>query len=185
MTCSPWPYKDFFKLSILSGLRTGEALALRFEDFDLRRRIILVQRSFTAGCWGTTKTPAGEREVPLLRPIWELYQERQQVNLRKSPWFFFSKDRGVMSLKKIRQVWKAFLEAVGIEPRVLYATRHTFASLAIAAGEDPLWVARVLGHERPDQLFLRYASFLEGMKEDGKKFLDLTLGGQSFLRVVE
>ena len=185
MSFSPWPYRDFFKLSILTGLRTGEALALRFDDFDLRRRIILIQRSFTAGYLGTTKTRSGEREIPLLRPLWELYQSRQLVNRRASPWFFFSQHRGVLSLKKIRQVWRAFLDVMGIAPRVLYSTRHTYASLAISAGEDPLWVAKVLGHERPDQLFLRYASYLEGQKEDGKKILQLVLGGESFMRLVK
>ena len=92
-----------------------------------------------------------------------------------------------MSLKKIRQIWTDFMDAVGIEKRVLYATRHTFASMAIAAGEDPLWVAKILGHSRPDQLFLKYASYLEGMKEDGKKFLELVLGNNrgSFLRAIK
>ena len=187
MDCTPWPYKDFFKLSILTGLRTGEALGLRFDDFDLGKRVIHVQRSLTGGTIGTTKTLAGERDVPILRPVMELYLARDRVNRRSSPWFFFSVNRGILGLKKIRQIWTDFLDKVGIEPRVLYATRHTFASLAIAAGEDPLWVAKILGHERPDQLFLKYASYLEGMKEDGKKFLDLALGQDrgSFLRAIK
>lgn len=185
MDCTPWPYKDFFKLSILTGLRTGEALGLRFDDFDIGRRVITVRRSLTAGVIGTTKTMAGERDVPILRPVMELFLSRGKANHRGSPWFFFSPARGLLSLKKIRQVWRDFLDAVGIEPRVLYATRHTFASLAIAAGEDPLWVAKILGHERPDQLFLKYATYLEGMKEDGKKFLELALGRGTFLRAVK
>ncbi|MCX5888473.1 MAG: site-specific integrase [Deltaproteobacteria bacterium] len=185
MDCTPWPYKDFFKLSILTGLRTGEALGLRFDDFDLVKKVIHVERSLTCGVIGTTKTMAGERDVPLLRPLWELFEARRRANHRASPWFFFSAHRGVLSLKKIRQIWRDFLDAVGIEPRVLYATRHTFASLAIAAGEDPLWVAKILGHERPDQLFLKYATFLEGMKEDGKKFLELAIGRGTFLRAVK
>lgn len=185
MDCTPWPYKDFFKLSILTGLRTGEALGLRFDDFDLAKRVLHVERSLTGGVIGSTKTLAGERDVPILRPVAELFLARQRVNHRSSPWFFFSPTRGVLSLKKLRQIWCDFLDAVGIEPRVLYATRHTFASLAISAGEDPLWVAKILGHERPDQLFLKYATFLEGMKEDGKKFLELALGRGTFLRAVK
>ena len=187
MDCTPWPYKDFFKVAILTGLRTGEALALRFEDFDLHGHVIQVRRSLTSGVLGSTKTMAGEREIPLLRPVREVYEIRRRANHRSSPWFFFSPTRGVMSLKKIRQIWTDFMDAVGIEKRVLYATRHTFASMAIAAGEDPLWVAKILGHSRPDQLFLKYASYLEGMKEDGKKFLELVLGNNrgSFLRAIK
>ena len=53
----------------------------------------------------------------------------------------------------------------------------------MAAGEDPLWVAKVMGHARADQLFLRYASHIKGVKEDGKKFLEM-IGKKSFLRAV-
>lgn len=184
MDFSPPGYKDFFRVAILTGLRTGELLALQFEDFDLRRRVLRISRALSGGQVSTTKSLAGEREIPILRPVWEIYEHRQRANRRGSPWFFYSGSHGVMGLGTIRKVWKAMLEAFEIEPRILYATRHTFASLAIAAGEDPMWVAQVMGHSRPDQLFLRYASFLEGVKDDGQKFLKLAIGGSSLLRAV-
>jgi integrase len=183
MDFSPYPYKDFFGLSILTGLRTGEALGLQFEDFDRGRNLIRVRRSLSCGKVETTKTPGSDREVPATRPVWDIYEKRRRGNSRGSPWFFFSPKRGILSLGAIRKAWRDFLEAFEIELRPLYATRHTFASLSIAAGEDPLFVARVMGHARPDQLFLRYASYLEGVKKDGQKFLEL-LGKKSFLRAV-
>jgi len=63
------------------------------------------------------------------------------------------------------------------------AKTEPFASLAVAAGEDPLWIAEVMGHQRPDQLFLKYASYLKGVKEDGEKLLEL-VGGKTYLRAV-
>lgn len=183
MDYAPYPYKDFFGLSILTGIRTGEALGLQFEDFDQVARVIKIRRSLTCGKVSTTKTLSSDREIPLSRPIWDIYEKRRRGNLRGSPWFFFSASRGLLSLGAIRRAWKDFLREFGIEPRPLYATRHTFASLSIAAGEDPLYIAKVMGHGRPDQLFLKYASFLEGVKDDGQKFLEL-LGKRSLLRAV-
>lgn len=183
MDVSAPPYRDFFALSILTGLRTGEALGLQFKDFDLKRRVIVVQRSLCCGKVCTTKTLSSDREVPISAPVFQIYEKRRQGNERGSPWFFFSPYRGMMSLGAIRRAWKDFLGVFDIEPRPLYATRHTFASLAIAAGEDPLWVAEVMGHGRADQLFLRYASHIKEVKEDGKKFLEL-VGKKSFLRAV-
>lgn len=165
---STWPYRDFFALSILTGLRTSEALALKFKDFDLKKKLIRVERAWSGGQISTTKT--GEsRTVPLVAEIERIFFRRVRDNLRGSEWFFYSERGGLISLKALRRAWYSHLEAYGIEFTPLYATRHTFASLALAAGEDPLWVARVLGHKRPDQLFLRYASFLEGVKRDGFK----------------
>ena len=89
-----------------------------------------------------------------------------------------------MSPNTIRRTWKNVLSTFDISPRPLYATRHTFASLAVASGEDPLWIAKVMGHNRPDQLFLHYSSFLEGVKNDGEKFLKI-IGHESFLRAVK
>jgi integrase len=180
---SPYPYKDFFGLSILTGLRTGEALGLQFGDFDLEAGVIRIRRSITCGKVSTTKTMTSDREIPISRPVRDIYEKRRRGNTRGSPWFFFSANRGILSLGAIRRAWKDFLGAFEIEPRPLYATRHTFASLSIAAGEDPLYIAKVMGHGRPDQLFLKYASYLEGVKEDGQKFLEI-VGKKSFLRAV-
>jgi len=182
MDFSPYPYKDFFGLSILTGLRTGEALGLQFEDFDQAARVIKVRRSLTCGQVGTTKTVNSDRDVPMSRPVWDIYEKRRRGNIRGSPWFFYSPYHGLMAISSIRRAWKDFLKGFEIEHRRLYATRHTFASLSIAAGEDPLYVAKIMGHGRPDQLFLQYASYLEGVKKDGEKFLEI-LGKKSFLRL--
>ena len=40
-----------------------------------------------------------------------------------------------------------------------------------------------VGVARPDQLFLKYAKFLEGVKPDGEKFLDL-VGKKTCLRAI-
>jgi integrase len=136
----------------MTGIRTGEALGLKFEDFDIRNRVIRIRRSLTRGLIGLPKTESSIRDVAMLRPIWELLEIRRRMNDRRSPWFFYSEHRGIMTLKRIRRVWRGFLESFGIEARRIYATRHTIASLALAAGENPLWVAKQLGHQGAEQL---------------------------------
>lgn len=186
MSYAPRPYRDYFHFALLTGVRTGEALGLRFEDFDLAGKVIMIRRALTCGEIVTTKTMAGEREFPLLRPLREIYQLRAAENETGSPWFFYSVREGhVMSRKALTRAWKGLLEAFKISPRPLYATRHTWASLAISAGEDPLWVAQAMGHSRPDQLFLKYSSFLEGMKRDGEKVSSMVMGRRkTFLRAL-
>jgi integrase len=178
------PYNAFFQLSILTGLRTGEALGLRFEDFDFCKGLLYVRRARTCGHLVEPKTEAGVRELPIFRPLRELYQRRKAGNFKGSPWFMYS-DRGeVFARSTLRRVWKGLLRAFDIPDKPLYATRHTFASLAIAAGEDPLWIAKMMGHSRADQLLLRYATFLEGVKDDGLKLTELLCGRPSLLRVL-
>lgn len=184
MLYTPPPWKHAFQLLILTGLRTGEALGLRFEDFNLAKGYFSVKRSISGGKVSTTKTLTSERDIPILRPIRELYAIRERGNHKGSPWFLYSPTgRGIMAISTLRDYWRRSCNLFEIEPRPLYATRHTFASLAVAAGEDPLWIAKIMGHSRPDQLLLRYASYLEGVKPDGKRFLEM-VGLQTFIKAV-
>ena len=43
-----------------------------------------------------------------------------------------------------KRVWYPAIAAAGLRRRTMYQTRHTFASLMLGHGEDPLWVARML-----------------------------------------
>lgn len=76
----PWPYKAFYQLSIMTGLRTGEALGLKFEDFDVKNRVIRIRRSLTRGVLGLPKTESSIREVAMLRQVWELLEQRRRMN---------------------------------------------------------------------------------------------------------
>jgi len=56
----------------------------------------------------------------------------------------------------LERVWKRSQSRVGIEPRRLYAQRHSFLSHALAMGNSPADLAAVAGH-RTEQLLNTYA----------------------------
>ena len=54
-----------------------------------------------------------------------------------------------------------------------YQTRHTFASNALAAGENPKWVADTLGHKSTEVLFDVYEKFIpRRTRQDGSALLE-------------
>jgi len=70
------------------------------------------------------------------------------------------------------RVWKPALSKAGLRLRTTYQTRHTFASLMLSYGEDPLWVARMLGHTSTEMLYRHYGKFIRNrMRRDAVKFL--------------
>src|SRR5690606_19689844 len=46
-----------------------------------------------------------------------------------------------------KRVWIPALKAAGLEYRNPYQTRHTFASMMLSQGKNPLWVAQQMGHK--------------------------------------
>jgi integrase len=49
--------------------------------------------------------------------------------------------------------WPRILKRAGLEATPLYQCRHTFARLALEAGEAPQWVAAQLGHSSVQMVF--------------------------------
>jgi len=55
--------------------------------------------------------------------------------------------------------------------RRAYQTRHTTATLWLAAGENPEWIARQMGHANTKMLFTIYSRFVPNLtRRDGTAF---------------
>jgi hypothetical protein len=71
-----------------------------------------------------------------------------------------------------KRVWYPAISKAGLRRRTMYQTRHTFASLMLGHGEDPLWVARMLGHTSLDMIIKHYGKFIRNRsRKDGGRFL--------------
>jgi integrase len=65
-------------------------------------------------------------------------------------------------------VWYTALKHAGLTRRDLYNTRHTFATHGLASGEDPGWVAKMLGHTTLLMLMTRYYHYIPNLtRQDG------------------
>ncbi len=77
-----------------------------------------------------------------------------------------------MNLRKLRRrVWAPALATAALKRRDLYPTRHTFATHALASGEDPGRVAKMLGHTTLTMLMTRYYRYVPNLtRRDGMLF---------------
>ena len=72
------------------------------------------------------------------------------------------------------KVWVPLLRRLGVRYRPPYQMRHTFATLAISAGENINWVARMMGHKSPVMTLERYNRYVPNLtREDGKALLEV------------
>ena len=57
------------------------------------------------------------------------------------------------------RIWYPLLRYLELEKRPPYQTRHTTATLMLASGENPEWIARLMGHTNTQMLFTVYSRF--------------------------
>jgi integrase len=66
------------------------------------------------------------------------------------------------------RVWYPLLRHLGLKSRRPYQTRHTAATLWLASGEAPEWIARQLGHSSTEMLFRVYSRYVPNLtRQDG------------------
>ena len=170
--CPPW-WRSFFVVAFYTGARPGELGALRWADVDTHANTFRIARRVYRGAIDRPKTRASVRDVDLLPPTLEAlrHQRAQQAAQRlrdgtgtpalEQDVVFTGPDGGRLNLNYIRErVWRATLRTAGLRFRTFYQTRHSFASNALAAGEDPAWVARQLGHKNVELVFTTYAKWI-------------------------
>ena len=75
---------------------------------------------------------------------------------------FTGRHNGLVTLNFLprENIWYPTLAQGKLRRRTFYQTRHTFASNALAAGENPKWVADMLGHKTTEILFQVYERFI-------------------------
>ena len=130
------------RLLILTGCRSGEVLSLRWEDVELERNEVRLRDSKT----GPRVVPLSPAAARVLAGI-----PRPAGN----PWVIAGSEPGAR-LTHIAYYWYRVRERAGLDDVRLHDLRHSFASRALALGEDLTMIGKLLGH-RKIQTTARYA----------------------------
>lgn len=136
----PEPYATLVLLLYTTGLRIGEAIALRHEDWD--GNSILIRRRILDGEIDTPKTRKSARRLPLPREL----AERLRA-LSKEGWIFQAANKAALNPKNVmnRYVKKAAVLA-GMDSINWHSLRHDFTVTQRRSGTHPKILSSLLGH---------------------------------------
>ena len=142
-------YDVLIRLLAFTGLRFGEAAALRVARLDLLRRRIEVAESVTEvggrAEFGTPKTHQ-RRAVLVTRSLADALAT-QAAAKRPEDYVFTAEKGGILRLRNWRRaVFDPATVAAGLTGLTPHDLRHTVASLAVSAGANVKAVQRLLGH---------------------------------------
>jgi integrase len=135
---------DLLKLLLLTGLRIGEALSLRWDDLNQLATKIYVRKSKTR-----------PRPVPLNVLAQSLLGELE-ARRGSNEFVFQSADRQEPIVRPYRILKQAFKDSGLPSDFCAHSCRHVFATLAAQAGVPLYTISKLLGHASPTTT-LRYA----------------------------
>ncbi len=80
----------------------------------------------------------------------------------KGGYFFCTRTGAAIDINNLRdRVWRTALKKAEIPYREMKQTRHTFVTVGLSCGENPLWVARVMGHRNTEMIIRVCGKFIE------------------------
>jgi integrase len=160
------PLGPLFRVAAMTGMRRGEVCALRWSDVDLgaarievRQQLIVVRGAPDGGLMFSerTKTDHGRRSIDLdaatvgVLRAQQTRQKKARVLLgpgwsNEHGLVFTEPDGRPLDPESVAKVFARRVERSGLRRLRFHDLRHTHVAHLIAAGEQPLLIARRLGH---------------------------------------
>ena len=140
-----------FYLELVSGIRKGELVALRWEDLDVEHRTISVSKQALGGLGkelvvNRPKTENSIRAISIPQDAVDLLVQAHEKH-PENPYLFPSPLTGGMyHPDSVVNLHKKILKDAGLEHIRFHDLRHTFATMALQNGVDVKTVSNMLGH---------------------------------------
>jgi len=168
-------FKPYYTTRFYTALRTAEIDGLKWSFVDFEHRVIRVRETLVDGHEETPKTTGSVRDVWMSKPVYEALQSQWERTGHLGKFVFCNREGEPLDHRNVtKRVWYPLLRHLGLKPRKPYQTRHTAATLWLAAGENPEWIARQMGHTTTRMLFTVYSRFVPNLtRRDGSAFENL------------
>ena len=163
-------FRDYVTVRFFTGMRTGEINGLKWRYVDFAKGLILVRETFSAGeAEENAKTETSLRDIPMLPLVRAALERRLEQRNPDSEYVFCTREGNPVDAHNFaNRVWYPLLRYLELDKRRPYQTRHTTATLMLASGENPEWIARLMGHANTQMLFTVYSRFVPNLtRQDG------------------
>ena len=164
-------YHDYYVVRFFTGMRTAELDGLKWKYVDFKARRIQVRETWQNRQWVSPKTQSSVRDIDMSKIVEEALLRQKERTGKGELVFRTKKGKPLDPNNLAKRVWYPTLKKSELSERTPYQTRHTAATMWLASGENPEWVARQLGHANTEMLFKVYSRFIPNLtRRDGSAF---------------
>lgn len=144
-------------ISLHTGLRIGELLALKWEDIDFKNKIMSVTTtacdiSFENQIYHIEDTPKSRsslREIPLTNETIDLLKGLKEYQQNKSKYVVSRASGKQIIIRSYQDSFQRLLKRLRISHYGFHSLRHTFATRCYKLGMDIKTLSELLGHSSP------------------------------------
>jgi integrase len=174
----PEPSASLAWLLVLTGLRIGELLALRWQNVDLEHGVLRVTQALYDGVFDSPKTQRSKRSVPLGAKSIEILSARKPADVNPEA-LVFATPRGTPLERHnlVNRQLKPTMKKLGLVGVSWHWLRHVNATLLDGVGTPLGTVQALLGHSSSE---ITREVYLHSIPADAraavKKVEDLLIG---------
>jgi integrase len=140
-------------IALLSGIRRGELFALHWRDIDLVGRVLHVREAVYEGSFGTPKTAAGCRDIPLTEAAMQVIDlwRTSRPQCEPEALVFGTRSGKPISPNNVLRRWVfPACAALGLPHATWLTFRRSYSTWAHEKGVPGKIVAQVMGHAKVD-----------------------------------
>ncbi len=172
-------YQHYMTCRFFTGMRTGEINGLKWKHVDFENEVIRIREVFSGGeVEENAKTEGSIRDIPMLPMVKNALKQHWAERDPENEYVFTTRGGNPIDAHNFaNRIWYPLLRFLDLEKRRPYQTRHTTATLMLASGENPEWIARLMGHTNTQMLFTVYSRYVPNLtRKDGLAFSGLVHG---------
>lgn len=174
--------ENLLPCALWTGLAISEQMALAWQDIDLEKGIITIQRTYVNGHYRVTKNARRKRKIILLEPALQALKRQKQITgnsyltkvkvLQRDNKTYADEHlnfvwinletKQVFNYQQINHRWKKHLKKCGVRYRAINQGRHTYASQLLSCGTVPVeWIAEQMGHTDTSMIYRHYGKLIQ------------------------
>ena len=161
-------FREYFLIRFFTGMRTGEIDGLKWKYVDFENRRIHVRETIVDGEVSYTKNDFSQREIHMSEPVFQALLAMKARTFEFDYVFVNGVGNPLEHNAVTKRVWYPLLRSLNLTKRNPYQMRHTAATLWLASGESPEWIANQMGHANTEMLFRVYSRYVPNLtRQDG------------------